>query len=216
MANETGTIGQMYENRKSKKVGVIESRDEKCKTLMMRDSEGKTFNVTYSTFKSNWRKYVGDEKIETSTQKEEKKAKVKDAEKKLEKKPKAPKVDIKEKIEIIESEKEVIQPIIEKCKKFELNLRSSSKGGIIIKIGRSTIFEVWNDYRANLVNICLREDVKEFLNYSAKTGEVSEEFKDNYILKWVLTINKNKLANLVSDIVKAIEQLPEKNEKEDK
>ena len=34
VVNVPGIIGQMYEDRKSKKVGVLESRDEKFKTLM--------------------------------------------------------------------------------------------------------------------------------------------------------------------------------------
>ena len=213
MANEIGIIGQMYENRKSKKVGVIESRDEKCKTLMMRDSDGGSFVVTFSTFRSNWRKYEGEQKIETSTQKEEKKEKAKTAEKKLEKK--RFKMDIREKLEIIESEKEIIQPIVDKSKCNDLNMKQSAKGGILIKIGRKTIFEVWNDYRNERINVCVREDVKDLLDYSTKTGDVGEEFKETFILKWVLNINKSQLASLVSDLVKAAEKLPVK-EKEDK
>lgn len=67
-----GIIGQMYENRrKPGEFGVLESRDEKYKTLMFRDSEGKSFAIAYSSFRSNWRKYTGDEVVETSTQKQE-------------------------------------------------------------------------------------------------------------------------------------------------
>lgn len=69
--NEVGIIGQMYEERKSKKVGVLESREPKYKTLMMRDAEGQTFNITFSTFKSNWRKYQGKEVVQSTAQKEE-------------------------------------------------------------------------------------------------------------------------------------------------
>lgn len=66
--NQVGTVGMMYEDRKSGKLGVLESRNEKFKTLMFRDEEGKTFNIQYSTFRSNWRKYQGEKKIQTSTQ----------------------------------------------------------------------------------------------------------------------------------------------------
>lgn len=91
--NEVGIIGQMYEERKSKKVGVLESREPKFKTLMLRDNEGKSFNITYSTFRSNWRKYQGDEVIETSTQIEEKKEEAKvEAEKKSQRAKSAKKV----------------------------------------------------------------------------------------------------------------------------
>lgn len=69
--SEVGIIGQMYEERKSKKVGVLESREPKYKTLMFRDKDGGSFNITYSTFKSNWRKYQGEEVVQTSTQIEE-------------------------------------------------------------------------------------------------------------------------------------------------
>ena len=76
MANETvtlGVVGQMYQNRKKpEEVGVLESRDEKHKALFFRDADGKSFNVQYSTFRSYWRKYTGEEVVETSTQKEQK------------------------------------------------------------------------------------------------------------------------------------------------
>ena len=66
--NQVGTLGQMYEDRKSGKLGVLESREEKYKTLLFRGEDGKTFSIQYSTFRSNWRKYQGDVKIQTSTQ----------------------------------------------------------------------------------------------------------------------------------------------------
>ena len=58
---EVGVVGQMYEDRTTGKTGTLESRDEKCKTLMMLDSEGKGFSVSYSSFRSKWRKVVADE-----------------------------------------------------------------------------------------------------------------------------------------------------------
>lgn len=91
--NEVGIIGQMYEDRKTGKKGVLESRETKYKTLMMRGDDGKSFNITYSTFKSNWRKYQGTDVIETASQKEEKKAEAKvEAEKKSQRAKSATKV----------------------------------------------------------------------------------------------------------------------------
>ena len=99
---EVGIIGQMYEDRKSGKVGVLESRDEKYKTLLMRDTEGKTFNIVFSTFRSNWRKYNGDKVIQTSTQVDEDKAKTKktkkDAEKVVESKSEVVKLTTEDKV----------------------------------------------------------------------------------------------------------------------
>ena len=53
---EVGIIGQKYEDRTTGKIGTLESRDDKCKTLMMIDSEGKGFSISYSSFRSKWRK----------------------------------------------------------------------------------------------------------------------------------------------------------------
>lgn len=94
--SEVGIIGQMYEERKSKKVGVLESREPKYKTLMFRDKDGGTFNITYSTFKSNWRKYQGEEVITTSTQKEEARQDAEVETKKRENKDKAAKKELSE------------------------------------------------------------------------------------------------------------------------
>jgi hypothetical protein len=55
-----GIIGQRYEDRKTGKSGVLESRDEKYKTLMMKGDDGVSFSVCNSTFRSNWRKVKED------------------------------------------------------------------------------------------------------------------------------------------------------------
>lgn len=55
-----GVIGQKYEDRKTGKSGVLESRDEKYKTLMLRGDDGVSFNICNSTFRSNWRKVKED------------------------------------------------------------------------------------------------------------------------------------------------------------
>ena len=118
--NEVGIIGQMYEERKSKKVGVLESREPKYKTLMLRDKEGKSFNITYATFKSNWRKYQGDDVIETTAQKEEKREEAKvEAEKKSQRAKSAkkvlseasekPKISVEEKREALKALRTIIE-----------------------------------------------------------------------------------------------------------
>ena len=53
--SEVGIIGQMYEDRRTKKRGKLLERDEKYKTLLMESTEGKSFNITFGGFKSNWR-----------------------------------------------------------------------------------------------------------------------------------------------------------------
>ena len=53
--SELGVIGQMYEDRRTKKKGKLVERDDKYKTLLMESEDGKSFNVSFSGFKSNWR-----------------------------------------------------------------------------------------------------------------------------------------------------------------
>ena len=60
-AKAVGTIGTMYEDRKSSKTGVLIERDDVHKTLMFRGADEKTFVISYSTFRSNWRKAVSGE-----------------------------------------------------------------------------------------------------------------------------------------------------------
>lgn len=54
--SEVGIIGQMYEDRRTRKRGKLLERDKKYKTLLMESPEGKSFNITFGGFKSNWRK----------------------------------------------------------------------------------------------------------------------------------------------------------------
>ena len=61
MSNTIGIIGQKYEDRKSKKTGVLLERDEANKKLTFIDDsvEGaQPFQISYAAFKSNWRKVV--------------------------------------------------------------------------------------------------------------------------------------------------------------
>ena len=61
--SEIGTIGQIYEDRRTHKRGKLLERDEKYKTLLLEADDGKSFNITYGGFKSNWRKV--DEPVQT-------------------------------------------------------------------------------------------------------------------------------------------------------
>jgi hypothetical protein len=58
MNDTIGVIGQKYEDRKSKKVGTLVSRDDETKKLSFLDENADPFTVSYAAFKSNWRKVV--------------------------------------------------------------------------------------------------------------------------------------------------------------
>ena len=59
-----GQTGQRYYNRKTNKTAVLESCDDKYKTVMMVDDDGKSFSISYSTFRNTWRIVDESEKAE--------------------------------------------------------------------------------------------------------------------------------------------------------
>jgi hypothetical protein len=60
MSDKIGVIGQKYEDRKSKKSGVLIKRDVENKKLSFLDDKAEPFHVTFAAFKSNWRKVIDE------------------------------------------------------------------------------------------------------------------------------------------------------------
>lgn len=187
-AREVGIIGQTYEDRKSKRRGVLESREEKYKTLMMRDVEGNSFNITYSTFRSNWRKYQGEEVIQTSTQIEEAKAEAKenldkaksDVEKSAKKSKEKVKLTTEEKIKAVRAADELILRKIENAG-YNLKTSKTAKGCIIVRRTKKTIFELWVIHNLHLYSLRMKEDFDAYLTDADTTREVIEKDKRNNI-----------------------------------
>ena len=63
MSDTIGVIGQKYEDRKSKKVGTLVSRDAENKKLGFLDENAEPFFVSFAAFKSNWRKVMSAEPV---------------------------------------------------------------------------------------------------------------------------------------------------------
>lgn len=168
---EVGIIGQMYEERKSKKVGVLESREPKYKTLMMRDKDGVSFNITYSTFKSNWRKYQGEEVVQTSTQKaeikEEEHKELKAAKEEMSKSTETTvKLNRQERLDAIKAMRVVLADAI-KDAKYPLKIVPLTKGGTVVKLDgkRRTMFEIWLPLRyPDVYSFRLREDLNAYVH----------------------------------------------------
>lgn len=200
-ANEVGTIGQMYEHRKTHKAGVLESRDEKFKTLMFRDAEGKSFNVTYSTFHSAWRKYAGDASIQTSTQKEEEKSQKKEkavkAEKTVKEKAKKPVLSQKEKVQMVMAIKDIVENVLEEKKVEGQVVKVTYRGAITIKCRRRNAIEIWVKYDADTVDVYVTDKLAldKDLSYIIAT-----KTKDTWVLKTRYTVAKKDLADLMKHI----------------
>lgn len=67
MSNEVGVLGQLYEDRKTGKRGVLTGRNDKYKTLMFSAPDGSTFSMCNSTFRSGWRKVTTEDAIPVPT-----------------------------------------------------------------------------------------------------------------------------------------------------
>lgn len=175
--SEVGIIGQTYEERKSGKLGVLEGRKEKFKTLLMRDVNGQSFDINYSTFRSNWRKYQGEAVVQTSAQKAEEaqtvKEELKEAKKEMAKSTETTiKFDRKERMDAIKALRVVLADSI-KDAKYPLEIVNLSKGGTVVKLvgKKRTMFEIWLPLRyPDIYSFRLRDDLNKFV----ETDEPSE------------------------------------------
>ena len=203
-ANEVGIIGQMYENRKTKKVGVLESREVKYKTLMLRDTDGKTFNITFSTFKSDWRKYAGEQIAETSTQVEEKKAEQKEevAKAKKEIKEKSEKVSIsrEDKVKAVHAVKQIISDAIT-SKIPEMRVDTCAKGGIKLHFKHKLLMEVWVRFNENRYTFCVNDSISERIS---DNPELEVTKNDTWTLKTKYRFAQDKIDDVLPVFVDAL------------
>lgn len=217
-ANEVGIIGQMYEERKSKKVGVLESREPKYKTLMLRDKDGKSFNITYSTFRSNWRKYQGEEVIQTSTQVEEEKveekAKVSKSKKVVATKTSEPKISTEEKVKRLRALDELINSKIKEHNLDKVRTERTSKGGLKVCYKKSTMFEVWDVIKLDKYSFRMKEKFDSCMETQA-TREYLEKGGGNPIR---YRVDAGEFEQTLDDVLNAAEKWIEikKNEKNEK
>ena len=219
--NETqvvGIIGQMYEDRKSKRVGVLESREEKYKTLMLRDKEGKSFNITYSTFRSNWRKYNGEEIIQTSTQVSEERAEEKRTEKRnketVERKSEVVKMSTDDKVKAYKSlEGFVASKIKPVCDKLVVS--RTSKGCVCANYKRTKAFEVWTKFNIDAYDIFFSGAMTNSHIEDVKNMEgVEYTLHDSWSLKHGFRVPKDKLESVLDILIPIAKEYIDNTEKE--
>ena len=227
VTNEPGIIGQMYEDRKTKKRGVLEERQSKFKTLMMRDEDGKSFNITYSTFKSNWRKYQGDEVIQTSTQVEEQRAEEKKevevAKKEVETEKKVIKtVSTEDKVKKIRAISTVLQEIISK-NNFALKTERNSKGGIIVRFStkKTKVMELWYKFVSDSYELIVADALYDMFTEQFNSTGCEHVYKEKWVMKHLLKFDVSDFDNVItttfglaSEYVNA--KLAEKNKDDNK
>lgn len=219
VSSAVGIIGQMYEERKSKKLGVLESREEKYKTLMMRDPDGKTFNITYSTFKSNWRKYNGEQIVQTSTQveeqrTEEKKKKVEgekreaSAKKTVENQSEVVRLSTEEKVKRLRALSDLVTSAI-KEKGYDFKVDRTSKGGICVRHKKTSIFQIWDVFKLNKYSFRMKENLDKFVKMDSEREVIGNN--GNNIRH---RVGYDKFDNALSAVLDAAVEFVDKEKKE--
>lgn len=184
-------IGQKYEDRTTGKIGTVESRGEKYKTLSMVAEDGSTFSITEASFRSKWRKYKGDDADATTntdaTQESNgdaepkdqadadnctpidgeagKKAKAKKAKEKKEAKPKF------DPSQVFGDTVTEVQTIVGGCP-VALAITTDKAYGIHIKdaTNKDAQFEVWVKTRNKEFDLCVSKELDKHIERSEATN----------------------------------------------
>lgn len=184
-------IGQKYEDRTTGKIGTVESRDEKYKTLSMVAEDGSTFSITEASFRSKWRKYKGDDADATTNEdttpesngdaeskdpadagnctpidgEAGKKAKEKKAKEKKEAKPKF------DPSQVFGDTVTEVQTIVGGCP-VVLTITTDKAYGIHIKdaTNKDAQFEVWVKTRNKEFDLCVSEELDKYIERSEATN----------------------------------------------
>ena len=164
--SEIGVIGSMYEDRRTKKKGKLLERDNKFKTLLMESEDGKSFNITFGGFKSNWRKIDEPEQTVEEAMEEKIPEEQITVKKPKEKKPvkKSEKKSVKKKVvdaEINEGLENATTSLAEFVQSFEnprLRLRTvlEKKSNALILDDRKQ-FELVYSRMKNRFSVCMTE-----------------------------------------------------------
>lgn len=219
---EVGIIGQMYEDRKTGRVGVLEERNTKFKSLMFRDTEGATFNIVYSTFRSNWRKYQGDKVIKTSTQVEEEKVETKkkaeSAEKVVKSETNEIKLSTEERVKRLRALSDLVSSaIIDRC--LELKVDRSAKGALNIRYKKTSVIQIWDVYKLGKYSFRTKEMIDKFITTNSidATKEVLGDGGNN--IRYRVDYDKfdATLSEMLNAVAKFIEtKKTDKTEEEEK
>ena len=160
--SEIGEIGVIYEDRRTKKKGKLIERDEKYKTLLMESSDGKSFNITFGGFRSNWRKV--DEPEQTIEEAMEE-IPIPVQEKKPISKKKPPAEEKDEVNPIFEEALKQIVAYVESFNSSKLIVRPSFENNMVsIKLCAKKFLEIFRKPRNNYFTVACKENIAQFVD----------------------------------------------------
>lgn len=213
---EVGIIGQNYEDRRTHKAGKLISRDDKYKTLMFESADGKSFNVSYSTFRSNYRKsVVADEfeqaednvevtpikSVEQPVQAEVPKEEVK-KEKKPSKKKGSNHITVSSE-EMLAIAMDVLQNNI--LYETVTIVEVPAHRALAVKLGVNRVIELYAQARANKYRVCVHSDVFGATEFPFVFGDsVIVEHHDDWRLKDELLITPDFLPVVMDSLMATV------------
>ena len=193
--SDIGVIGQIYEDRRTKKRGKLVERDDKYKTLLLESEDGKSFNISFGGFKSNWRSI--DEPVETL---EEAMQEVEIPEEKIvikRKRTSKPR-DVNPELE------SVVLEMIEYAKSFgnsRVHVSSVPKRRVVLlKIETRKVFEIILIARKNLYKVCVPEALLLLIREKKYVQENSIQYHNKWInTKYTFTMQCEDVGLLFED-----------------
>ena len=199
--SEIGVIGQMYEDRRTKKKGKLVERDDKYKTLLMESEDGKSFNVSFGGFKSNWRSCESEEttieeEMEEVEVPEEPVEEVVEPKKKPRKKPAERQAS--------HGLEDATLRILDYVKSFNnedvVSGLVPDKRRISVKAGRNRVLVVTHMTRKDNYQVSVTESL--FLSIKDKKYVKQPKYNENWNIgvKYTFTIDLDKLETLLEDL----------------
>lgn len=195
--SEIGVIGQMYEDRRTKKRGKLVERDDKYKTLLMESEEGKSFNVSFGGFKSNWRKIDEPEvTIEEAMQE------VEIPEVIPEEQPKKEKKKYKER-QVDSTLEDITLKLLDYAKSFD-NQRINAgatpkKRSTTIRVDNKKVFEIIHVARLSVYRVCVPEKLLLFIKQKKYISEV--EYHEKWInTKYSFELTEDRIDTFLEDV----------------
>jgi len=214
--SEIGIIGATYEDRRTKKKGKLVERDEKFKTLLMESSDGKSFNITFGGFKSNWRKI--DEPEQTLEEAMEE-IPIPEQEKKQKPKKEKPKKKLEETDEVNIGLESLVKSLVVYLDSFNSNILNINphidRNLITIKLDNRKFLEFIKGKKIQHSLIACKEDVAvEVKNY--KCVKNLKYYPTRKPLNYAFVVDDNKLEEFFNQfrsfVVKKLSDIVEEGE----
>lgn len=220
MSNEVGLIGQKYEERKSGRTGVLISRDEKYRTLCMQADDGSTFNISNSTFKSNWRKSKSveepvendkpevivhaDDGLPTNVDNDVAKHQAKRSVQKM--------FTLADFDEFVQNVTVMVDGI-----KHELVIsKNNHTGRVGIKDRGKVLFELWFHYNATNFNLHMKPYLYELIPWKDENQDVPTVVRDGWINNTVRVYERTRLSSVLEDVLRGCAIYVDSNNDKDK